>query len=121
MPTLKLNRRDHYYAVILSYKGEFFGGVHGPDFREAVSNLIASGRTQVVLDLSEATVMDSSGVGVLIECVTQLRAVGGDMHLAGLERRMRDLFLMTRLLGNVFETYPDAEAAAQSYRETVTA
>lgn len=106
---------EHYHAVVIAPKGEFFGSVHGPQFRGLLSDLRAHGKHNVVLDLSQTTLMDSSGIGVLLEAANDLREEGGDLRLAELETKMRNLFLMTRLLGDVFQTYDTVEEAVASF------
>ncbi len=55
-----------------------------------------------VLDLRSSTIMDSAGLGALIEAATGLRADGDDLRVAVREGRLRRLFGMTGLLGRVF-------------------
>jgi anti-anti-sigma factor len=59
--------------------------------------------------------MDSSGIGVLIAETEAFRAEGGDVRLAEVGARVRNLFLMTRLLGEVFTLYSTVDEAVQSY------
>lgn len=106
---------EHYQSITIGVKGEFFGSVHGSAFRDVISVLRAEGKKNIVLDLSHATLMDSSGIGVLLETVESLRADGGDLRIAGLQERMRNLFLMTRLLGEVFDLYDTMQEAVSSF------
>ncbi|MDX1439689.1 MAG: STAS domain-containing protein [Rubricoccaceae bacterium] len=107
--------QERYNAVVMRPKGEFFGSVEGPGFRKEIEGLISEGKCNLVLDLSSTTLMDSSGIGLLIESATKLRENGGDLRIAELESKMRNLFLMTRLLGDVFELYDSVEDAVASY------
>lgn len=106
---------EYYNAAAIGIKGDFFGSVHGPAFRDVLATLRSEGKTNIVLDLKHATLMDSSGIGVLLESVETLRAEGGDLRIAGLENKMRNLFLMTRLLGEVFDLYETTEEAVESF------
>jgi hypothetical protein len=45
-----------------------------------------------------------------------VRRADGDMRLAGMTKRIRNLFLITKLLGSVFDDYEDVKAAAESFR-----
>ncbi|NNF56938.1 MAG: STAS domain-containing protein [Rhodothermaceae bacterium] len=106
---------EHYHAVVLPIKGRFFGSVNGPGFTEAVDRLREEGKRNLVLDLSKAKLMDSSGIGVLIETAKTLRDEGGDIRLSGMEDQMRNLFLMTKLLGPVFQSFANVDEAVASY------
>jgi len=107
---------EEYNAVVFEIKGRFLGSVDGPKFKESLSGAIESGKIQVVVDLSKADFMDSSGIGILIGGLTSVRRSNGDMRLAGMTKRIRNLFLITKLLGSVFEDYEDVKAAAASFK-----
>ncbi len=112
---MSITTSEHYHAVSVRLKGEFFGSIQGKTFRDAVAKLREAGKTNIVFDLSQTTLMDSSGIGVLIEMAQELRAINGDLRLAELETKMRNLFLMTRLLGEVFEIFDTVDDAVESF------
>ena len=118
---MTLSVSEHYHAVVVTPKGEFFGSIQGVAFTDALDTLRANGKTNIVVDLGETTLMDSSGIGVLLSAADALRHEGGDLRLARLEVKMRNLFLMTRLLGEVFVLYPSVEEAVDSYAPELTA
>ena len=92
--------------------GKFLGSVEGPAFKDTLEELKDSGKTKVVIDLSKADFMDSSGIGALIGALTTMKKVDGDVKLAGMKERIKNLFLLTRLLGPVFEDFDTVEEAA---------
>lgn len=114
---MSVNLNERYHATVIEITGKFLGSVDGSRFREILDELKEQGKTQVVVDLGQTEFMDSSGVGVLISGLTTMRKAGGDMRLANLKKRIRHLFVMTRLLGPVFENYESVEKAAQSFEE----
>ena len=78
---------EHYHSVAIGLKGELFGSIQGPAFKETINELSESGKNNVVFDLSQTTLMDSSGIGVLIEVAEEMRTKAGDLRLAELEKR----------------------------------
>jgi len=48
-----------------------------PQLRERIFGHIKAGRRRLVLDLSEATFIDSTAIGVLVGAVARLREAGG--------------------------------------------
>jgi anti-sigma B factor antagonist len=50
----------------------------------------------VVIDLKEVPMIDSAGLGVLIATLKQVRERGGDLKLAGMQKRVRLVFEITR-------------------------
>ena len=71
-------------------------------FKDQVKGLIP-GAKQLVLDLSEVTYMDSSGLGALVGVYVSAKMAGCDLRLINLTQRIRELFGMTHLL-SVFKT-----------------
>ena len=107
--------REHDDAVVFAITGKFLGSIDGPSFREALQGYKENGVKKVVIDLSGTDLMDSSGIGEMIAGLTSMRNAGGDMRLAGLRKRIRNIFLMTRLLGSVFADYETVDEALASF------
>ena len=105
---------EKYHAVVIQISGKFLGSLEGVAFKEKLEELRDSGKRKVVIDLSKADFMDSSGIGALIGALTTIKKVEGDVKLAGMKDRIKNLFLLTRLLGPVFEDYDSVEEAAAS-------
>ena len=112
MPFKTTERGD---VVIFEITGKFLGSVDGPAFRETLQRYKKGGTKKAVVDLSGADLMDSSGIGEMIAGLTSMRNAGGDMRLAALKKRIRNVFLMTRLLGEVFEDYETVDEAVASF------
>lgn len=79
--------------------------------RQEILDVLAQGDSKLVLDLSELTFCDSSGLSVLISALKAARGKGGNVVLAGLTPSIRALIELTRLQ-QVFEIFDDAEVAA---------
>ena len=56
-----------------------------------------SGARKVVVDLSALTLIDSSGVGVLISLFKRVRAIGGQVCFAGVQAQPKEVFRLLRL------------------------
>jgi anti-sigma B factor antagonist len=109
--------RENYNAVIFELTGKFLGSIEGAAFKDKLEEIKEAGKTKVIIDLSRADFMDSSGIGILIGALTTMRKVGGDVKLACMKERIKNLFLLTRLLGPVFEDYDSVEEAAASMND----
>jgi len=105
---------EKYHAVIIQISGKFLGSLEGVAFKTKLEELRDAGKRNVVLDLSKADFMDSSGIGALIGALATMKKVDGDVKLAGMKDRIKNLFLLTRLLGPVFEDFDTVEEAAAS-------
>ena len=65
---------------------------------------------RLVVDLSDVTYIDSSGLAVLIEGMQNVEAYGGKFFLAGLQENVRPIFEIARL-DQVFIIFPHVDAA----------
>jgi anti-sigma B factor antagonist len=111
---MPFSTREQYHAVVVQITGRFLGSIEGPKFKDTLEELKEAGKTHLVIDLSKADFMDSSGIGILIGALTTMKKAGGDVKLAGMKDRIKNLFLLTRLLGPVFEDYDSVEEAADA-------
>lgn len=113
---MSITVQDLYQATVVEIKGKFLGSVDGPGFKQTLDELKQNGKTNIVVDLGSTDFMDSSGIGALISGLTSMRKAGGDVRLANMEKRIKNLFLITRLLGPVFDDFESVEDAAKSFR-----
>lgn len=67
------------------------------EFKQAVLEEIEQGARLVLVDFTNATYIDSSGLGALVSLGKRVRDMGGDLRLVGLNDDMRSLFELTRL------------------------
>ncbi len=88
-----------------------------PEFKERLVQLIESGKTQIVVDLSQATFIDSTTLGVLVGGVKRLRPAGGSLALVCSDQNITKIFEITGLdrVFGIHETCDEALASvAQS-------
>ena len=68
-----------------------------PEFKERLVQLIESGKKQIVVDLSKATFIDSTTLGVLVGGVKRLRPAGGSLALVCTDENITKIFEITGL------------------------
>lgn len=67
------------------------------ELKELVSTEIASGNHNIAIDMSMVSVINSSGLGVLISLLTKINAVKGSLKLLNLNDKLKEIFQITRL------------------------
>jgi anti-sigma B factor antagonist len=84
-----------------------------PEFKERMVELIEGGRKRIVVDLSEATFIDSTTLGVLVGGVKRLRPAGGSLALVCTDQNITKIFEITGLdrVFPIHATRDDALAA----------
>lgn len=81
-----------------------------PMLRNAVNDLVAAGNARVVIDMSELTFVDSSGLGALVGGLKSARTAGGDLRIAAVPDAVRTVLRLTNL-DRVLRDYPTPETA----------
>ncbi len=71
-------------------------------------------KPKVVLKLNSVSMMDSSGLGVLVSSYTSVQKREGRLVLAGLGRGLQNLIAITKL-ARVFEVYESEDEAVKSF------
>ncbi|SDL42484.1 STAS domain-containing protein [Tessaracoccus oleiagri] len=99
---------QEHYAVI-SIEGRFTAAV-APRLREEANDLVAEGRKNIVVDLSAATFIDSSGLGALIGALKTARVAGGDLRIAAAPEHVLSVLRLTNL-DRVLRNHPTPDAA----------
>jgi len=100
--------RQHRLNV-LSLQGEIDLHV-SPDVSRSIDSMVEKKPERIVIDLSRATFIDSSGLAALIVAMQMVEAYGGKLFLTGLHETMRSIFATSRL-DQVFQILPDVDAA----------
>jgi anti-sigma B factor antagonist len=81
-----------------------------PELKRELVAVIDEGVRRVVVDLSQATFIDSTTLGVLLSGVKRLRPVGGELAVVCTDRNIRKIFEIT-LLDRVFTIHADRDEA----------
>lgn len=81
-----------------------------PALKAGIVEFIGQGHRTLVLDLSEVTFIDSSGLGALIGSLKAL-GDGGELALSGAKDMVASMFKLTRM-NEVFRMYKNPEEAA---------
>lgn len=86
-----------------------------PELREALAEVIDAGARGVVVDLAEATFIDSTTLGVLMGAVKRLRPSGGELTIVCRDPNIRKIFEIT-LLDRIFSIHETVEEAVDQLR-----
>jgi len=99
-------------AYILSVGGEI-DLYTAPQLEGELSELTAVGARRIAVDLTGATFIDSTVLGVLLKALTLLDAGGGELVLVANDRRILKVFEITGLT-RVFRIEPTLTAAVDA-------
>ncbi|MDP9268996.1 MAG: STAS domain-containing protein [Acidobacteriota bacterium] len=104
-------------VIVVTVRGPLKLG-HPPleELQAAFRRLADNGQVQVVVDLTEMPLFDSTGIGLLVLGYTSMRRRGGTCKICGLVELARKMLKTVGLL-NVFEVFPDRAQAVASFQK----
>lgn len=114
---VQIKEAQHGPVTVLAVVGMVRTGAESQQLRERIHTLAAAGKTNLVLELSEVSFIDSHGVGELVACLTTLRKSGGNMTLANPSGFVRDVLRVTRLV-TLFSVFDSTDAAIDGLGES---
>ena len=101
--------------TIVDLSGRISLGEGSALLRKTIRDLLANGRTRILLNLGDVNYIDSSGIGELVSGFTAVRGRDGELKLLNLTKKVNDLLQLTKLF-TVFDVYSDETTAVRSYR-----
>jgi len=105
-----IETHSHGDALVVRIHEKRLDASVSPTLKVKLWELVAQDANQaLILDLSEAQFMDSSGLGVMISLL-KLLGTEGDLKLVGVHGPVAQTFKLTRM-DRVFPMYPDLASA----------
>ena len=84
------------------------------DFSSAVTNLVAGGKRNILIDLAPVTYVDSATIGCLMDLYRQVSSAGGQLKLSNVQKRVETMLTMTGAQ-NFIEIHADEPSAVRSF------
>lgn len=112
--SVKLTSRQVGDVTVIDAAGRVTLGEGASAFRDAIRNFAAKGDKKLLLNLSDVSYIDSSGIGEMVSGFTTVTNGGGQLKLVGLSKRVKDLLQITKLY-TVFEAFDDEAEAVRSF------
>ena len=106
--------RSQGKVKVIKLRGRLALGESVERLRATVEDLLSSGENRLVLDLEELATMDSSGIGLLSRLLTLSKQQGGSLKLVNPSKFVVQTLKLVGLL-NLFEVFPETQAAAASF------
>ncbi len=112
--SVKLTSRQVGDVTVIDAAGRITLGEGASAFRDAIRSFAAKGDKKLLLNLSDVSYIDSSGIGEMVSGFTTVTNGGGQLKLVGLSKRVKDLLQITKLY-TVFEAFDDEAEAVRSF------
>jgi anti-sigma B factor antagonist len=111
---MKLKREDNGEVTVLRMEGKLMGGPDADEFRKTLKDLLSTDRKKILVDMGKVSWVNSTGLGILISGYTTLQNSGGTLKLLHVNKRIDQIFMVTKL-NTIFESFDDETRALASF------
>ena len=84
------------------------------EFAATVTDLVAAGQREILIDLTPVTYVDSATSGCMMDLYRQVSSAGGHLKLSGVQKRVETMLTLTGAQ-NFIEIHPDQSTAVKSF------
>jgi len=109
-----VRRKQVRSITVIGLRGSFFGDKETDELQKAIMDEAATGNSRLVLDLSDCEAMNSIAIGVLMRGYANYKGRSGEIKLCGLGKRMKSIFVMTKLI-MLFDHHDTEEQAIAAF------
>ncbi|HWY85873.1 MAG TPA: STAS domain-containing protein [Gemmataceae bacterium] len=103
-------------VTIVAVNVEELDAASADDFRRDMAPVLKDAR-KLVLDLDRVQFVDSRGCGVILSCLKQVSAAGGDLKLCRVTKPVHMVFELIRM-GSICEIVGTRDEAVQAFQES---
>jgi anti-sigma B factor antagonist len=114
--SLEAKSRESGGVTVVDVIGRLVFGPESRTLNQAVKQLVADGKTQVLLNLQQVTFIDSCGVGEIVAAFSTVKKSGGHLKLCSPTKMVGEVLRLVRVptLVESFDSETDALAAFKS-------
>ena len=111
---MKLEVKQIDGVTVLRVKGNLTGGPETFMVHDKVKQLLTEKQFRMVIDLSGVELINSVGLGMLMGCYSSAKNAGGDIKLAGISERVKNIFVITKLI-TIFDVHESVREAVDAF------
>jgi anti-sigma B factor antagonist len=93
---MKVNTKLVGDICVVEIEGEI-DAEHSPQLKRSLAKAQEEKAKNFILDINKVSFLDSTGLGVMISLMRNLKEKGGELRLVGLQDEVRSIFEITRL------------------------
>ncbi len=99
---------------VIRLKGDLKIGQAVDELRQVFEELLANHESRFVINLQDVGMVDSSGIGVLVRCLTTAKQKGGSLKLVNPSKLITQTLKMVGLL-QLFEVHAEEASAVAAF------
>jgi len=111
---LDINVRKRAQVQVVQLRGPLRMGAAVDGLRQTLQEALNNGDTNIVLNLAEVSMIDSSGIGLLVRFLADTKQIGGNVKLVQPNKYAVQTLRLVGVL-NLFEVFDSDDAAVESF------
>ena len=100
--------------TVLEMVGRIIMGNNSRDVELKLAQVLNDRKKKIILDLAGITMLDSTGVGILVLSQAKVKKEGGELRIAGAQGVVDEILKMTSV-DKLVKVFPTVEAAAANF------
>ncbi len=111
---MKIELREAKGVTILDLNGPLIAGVGEEALRGKINECVVEGRQKILLNLSDISRIDSTGIGELVASIKLAERFGAQVKLVRIDARVKHILNLSRILP-LLEFHEDEEEALRAF------
>ena len=111
---MEITKREKGEVTILDIKGKMALGYNEGALREEIEDLLKEGKRKIIINLSEVSYMDSTGVGELVSSFREAKNREAVIKIIKVGNKVYRTLTIMKLLP-IFEVFSSEEEALKSF------
>ena len=107
---MTLDKEKRGDVWVLTPRKDLMGGAETREVEQAIREIAEAGPPRIVIDVGRITYLNSTGLGSLVSAHMACKNRQGFLRLANISKRIKNLFIITKL-AFVFETFDSVDEA----------
>jgi len=100
---------------VLEMEGKICMGSASQEVEWALADLLKQNQKKIIFDLSKITMMDSTGVGIVVMCHAKVKKAGGILRIAGPNGIVEETLKMTSV-DKIMPFYSSVGGASENFQ-----
>jgi anti-sigma B factor antagonist len=100
--------------TVLEMSGRIIMGNNSRDVELKLGELLVEGKKKVIFDLAGVTMLDSTGVGILVVSQAKIKKEGGELRICGATGIVEEILKMTSV-DKIVRFFPTVAEAASNF------
>ena len=100
--------------AVLEMTGRIILGNSSRDVELKLGEALAEHARKIIFDLTGVTILDSTGIGILVVCQGKVTKAGGKLHVAGATGFVEETIKITSV-DKILQLYPTVSEAAANF------